>query len=263
MTGEGRGASVDSTSTGGTPVKKRREKSFVFYMLAGIVLPILAIMARYRFIDGHKIPQRGAFVLSPNHFSNIDPVITGAALWKLGRAPRFMAKASLFKVPVVGWFLRKSGQIPVERSGSSKGSNPLAAAELVVENESAVIVYPEGSLTREPNLWPMRGKTGAVRLALTHNVPIIPMAHWGTQNIMPRYSKKISFFPRKDVWIKVGDPVDLSEFAGKPLDPATLAAATDKVMVAITSLLADLRDEQAPSERWNPADHKQSETGKF
>jgi len=126
-----------------------------------------------------------------------------------------------------------------------------------------VVVYPEGTLTRDPELWPMRGKTGAVRIALEQGIPIVPAAHWGTQHVMERYSKKISFFPRKTISVKIGDPVDLSAFRERSLDTATLNEATAVVMSAITGLLEDLRGEKAPVKRWNPAEHNQKETGRF
>ena len=80
---------------------------------------------------------------------------------------------------------------------------------------------------------------------------------------MPRYGKKISVFPRKTIDVKIGDPVDLSEFRGRPLDSSTLTAATNKVMVAITALTADLRGETPPAEPWDPAKNNQKETGRF
>lgn len=208
------------------------------------------------------MPTTGPIVITPNHFTNIDPLMIGVASWHLGRLPRFMAKASILKIPFLGWLLRKSGQIPVERGGSTRSSAALVAARELVTKGRAVIVYPEGSLTRDPDLWPMRGKSGAVRLALEQEIPIIPIAHWGTQAVMARYSKKINFFPRHTIDVKVGDPVDLSEFVGKPMDNKTLTAATAKVMDAITELLEDLRQEKAPAIRWNPAEHNQSETGR-
>ncbi len=243
--------------------KRRREKTLLWHSIAALCLPLLTLMARYPVIDGHKLPKTGAFILAPNHFSEIDPVIMGRFVWGLGRVPRFLAKASVFRIPVLGAVLRWSGQIPVEREGRGRLDAPLKAAQQLVDNELAVIIYPEGSLTRDPDLWPMRGKTGAVRMALQVGVPIIPAAHWGTQQIMARYSKKISFFPRKTVTCKIGDPVDLSDLAGRPLDQATLIEGTDRVMAAIAALLGDLRGETPPAERWNPADHGQSETGRL
>ena len=240
-----------------------RSKPSIFWLLGAFALPIMGLLVKFRFHDREKMPQTGAVVITPNHYSNIDPVVIGVATWYLGRLPRFMAKASILKVPVLGWILLKSGQIPVERGGSTRSSAALMAAKELVSKERAVIVYPEGSLTRDPDIWPMRGKSGAVRLALEFGIPVIPVAHWGTQNLMARYSKKINFFPRHTIDVKVGDPVDLSEFADKPLDNKTLTAATTKVMDAITALLEDLRGEKAPATRWNPAEHNQSETGRF
>lgn len=240
-----------------------RSKPSIFWLFALFALPIMGAMVKFRFHDREKMPQTGAVVITPNHYSNIDPVVIGVATWYLGRLPRFMAKASILKVPVLGWILRKSGQIPVERGGSTRSSAALMAAKELVTKERAVIVYPEGSLTRDPDIWPMRGKSGAVRLALELGIPIVPVAHWGTQNLMARYSKKINVFPRHTIDVKVGDPVDLSEFKDKPLDNKTLTAATTKVMDAITALLEDLRGEKAPATRWNPAEHNQSETGRF
>ncbi|MFF1572414.1 lysophospholipid acyltransferase family protein [Leifsonia sp. NPDC058292] len=223
----------------------------------------MSIAVRFKVIDGEKLPRRGAYVVAPNHYSEIDPVMIGMVSWHLGRMPRFLAKGSLFKVPVVGWLLRKSGQVPVERAGSTRGAAPLQAAQKFVDDGGIIIIYPEGSLTRDPDLWPMRGKTGAARMALEHDIPVIPVAHWGTQEVMARYGKKISFFPRKTVTVKFGDPVDLSAFRGRNLDSATLAEATAVIMDAITALLEDLRGEKAPATRWNPADHDQKETGRF
>lgn len=239
---------------------EKRRPSF-FWLLAGLVLPLWNLSVKYRF-HGRPLPQEGAFVLSPNHYSEIDPIAMGAAVWKLGRLPRFLAKASLFKVPVLGWVLRTSGQIPVERTGTQSHS-ALRAAEELVEKGRVVIVYPEGSLTRDPALWPMRGKTGAVRIALERDIPLIPAAHWGTQAVMPRYGKKVVLFRRKPVDVIVGEPLDLSKYRGRPLEQSTLLAATAELMDAIAGLLAELRGEPAPAERWDPAVHGQKEIGRI
>ena len=241
----------------------RSEKIPIFRLLAALLIPPMELLARYIVVDGEKLPKHGAFVLSPNHYSEIDPVVIGRVMYKLGRMPRYLTKASLFRVPVVGWFLRTSGQIPVERVGVVRGHDPIAAADKIVEAGHAVVIYPEGSLTRDPDLWPMRGKTGAVRMALLADIPLIPVAHWGTQLVMPRYGKKISFFPRKTITVKFGDPVDLSAFKGRGLDPKTLNEATAVLMAAITVLLADLRGEPAPAEAWDPSKHSQTEIGRF
>ena len=132
----------------------------------------------------------------------------------------------------------------------------------IVNEGGAIIIYPEGTLTRDPALWPMKGHTGAARMALESGIPVVPIAHWGAQEVFPRYAKRFYIFPRKTSRLVVGDPVDLSAFAGRPLDKATLAAATNVIMEAITGLLAGLRGEQPPAQRWDPAAHNQPTHGR-
>jgi len=102
-----------------------------------------------------------------------------------------------------------------------------------------------------------------VRMALQYDLPVIPAAHWGTQQLMGRYSKKLTLFRRKRVDILIGDPVDLSAFRGRSLDAVTLNEASAVVMAAITALLEELRGESAPATRWNPSEHNQKGTGRF
>lgn len=240
----------------------KSEKTAIWRFLAVLIIPIMGLLAKITIVDGQKAPASGAFVLTPNHYSEIDPLVMGIAMWKVGRMPRFLAKASLFRIPVFGAILRASNQVPVERAGTLRAADPLAAAKQITEHGLAVIIYPEGTLTREPDLWPMRGKLGAVRMALDADIPIIPIAHWGTQLVLPRYGK-LSVFPRKKIVVKFGDPVDLSAFRDKPKTTKNLGDATELVMGAITALLEELRDEKAPAERWDPAAKHQAETGHF
>lgn len=254
-----------------TPVSKRprasREKTrpSIFWPLAAIVVPILGIFTRIRVEGAEKLPREGAFVLAPNHHSEFDPLIVAAAVWRAGRAPRFMAKESLFRVPVLGWVLRATGMVPVARSSSAASAKQtLETSEMLVERGRGVIVYPEGTLTRDPDLWPMRGKTGAVRLAMAGGLPVIPMVHWGAQAIMPRYGK-LSLWPlRKRMTVVIGDPIDLSAYErDTPLHPHALNEGTDAVMNRLAEMLAEVRGMPAPAERWNPAAHGQKETGRL
>lgn len=263
----------------GSAKKKPRQKSDKtgwFRVFAAIVVPLMHVLARYEIVDGEKLPRQGAYVITPNHYSNIDPLVIAVIVYKLGRAPRFLAKDSLFKVPVLGWVLRKTGQIKVDRQSRGASAAPLREAQQITDQQSVVIVYPEGTLTRDPDLWPMRGKTGAARLAQAADIPIIPIAHWGTQNLMPRYSSKIKLFPRARIRIKIGDPYRLGDIPiaqrgsgnvakapQRSSDSAVLKQQTDYIMDRVTELVADLRGEEAPTERWDPAEHGQKETGKF
>ncbi|MFD1722491.1 lysophospholipid acyltransferase family protein [Amnibacterium endophyticum] len=234
----------------------------LLWLFAALLIPPLKGVATIRIRDGHKVPATGAFILSPNHMSNIDPVVMGYAVWHAGRAPRFLAKASLFRIPVVGSLLHGIGQIPVERGGAARGALPLSAAKRLIEEGQGVIVYPEGSLTRDPDLWPMRGKTGAARLALELGLPVVPAAHWGVQGLMPVNSTRFTLSPRPSIDVVFGDPVDLADL-GRVGDRAALNEATDRIMAAITRLEEGLRGETAPPERWDPSKHGQSETGRF
>ncbi|MDZ8172303.1 lysophospholipid acyltransferase family protein [Microbacterium xanthum] len=241
-----------------------KSRPSVFWPLAAIIVPLTGLIAKIEVIGGEKLPREGAYVLAPNHNSEFDPIIVAVATWRMGRAPRFMAKESLFRVPVLGWALRATGMVPVARSASASASRAtLDASTEIVENGRGVIVYPEGSLTRDPDLWPMRGKTGAVRLALAGGIPVIPMAQWGTQQILPRYGKLKLWPLRRRVQVIVGDPVDLSAYIGKDGQSPALVAATDVVMGEISELLAQLRGEPAPATRWDPSAHGQKETGRL
>jgi 1-acyl-sn-glycerol-3-phosphate acyltransferase len=242
-----------------------RSRPSLFWVLAAIVIPPLSLLAKITTIDAHKLPRTGAFVLAPNHYSELDPLIVAMSVYRTGRLPRFMTKASLFKIPVLGWILRRTGMIPVARTSSaSAAKQTMLQSRELVKNGRGVIVYPEGTLTRDPELWPMRGKSGAVRLALSGDIPLIPMAQWGTQEIMGRYQKGLSLWPlRKRVRVIVGDPIDLSDLKERAGEPRTLIEATDRLMNAIAALLEELRGEKAPETRWNPADHGQTETGRL
>ncbi|MRH29587.1 1-acyl-sn-glycerol-3-phosphate acyltransferase [Microbacterium sp. SYP-A9085] len=221
-------------------------------------------MARIEIVGAEKLPRTGAFVLAANHHSEIDPLIVAVAVWRMGRAPRFMAKESLFRIPVVGWALRATGMVPVARTASSAAAREtIQTSRTLVEHGRGVVVYPEGSLTRDPELWPMRGKTGAVRLALTGDIPLIPMAQWGAQQLMPRYGRLRLWPPRRRMTVVVGDPVDLSEYRATGTQRDTLTRATTTVMDRIAELLAGVRGTPAPAERWNPAAHGQKETGRL
>lgn len=220
-------------------------------LTALFVLPLFRLFVTMTIRPESRLPGHGPFIVAPNHYSEIDPVVMGVAVWRLGRTPRFLAKASLFKIPVLGFYLRRTGQIPVERHAGSITA-PLDAAHRLIGSGQGVIVYPEGTLTREPDMWPMKGKTGAVRMALETGIPLYPAAHWGTQKLMARYGKGISVIPRPRIEVLVGPPLDLSMFEGQPITRELLAEATNRLMLAIQDLAAELRGETPPTEIYSP-----------
>ncbi|MFD5277843.1 lysophospholipid acyltransferase family protein [Pseudarthrobacter sp. NPDC058362] len=231
-------------------MKESAKSRATFVFIATVVRPLMNLLMSKEWSGTEKLPP-GGFIAAPNHCTEIDPLVVGHLLYNQKRAPHFLAKASLFKVPGLGPLLRATKQIPVERSTAGANRSLQVAQEVVAEG-GAIIIYPEGTLTRDPDLWPMKGHTGAARLALEGGIPVVPIAHWGAHEVLPRYGRKVHLFPRKKSRVVVGDPVDLSAFAGKPLDKSTLIAATAVIMDAITELLAGLRNEEPPAERWDP-----------
>lgn len=198
------------------------------------------------------VPRTGGVVFVVNHISNVDPLAIGQYLAFSGRWPRFLAKASLFGVPLVGRVIRACGQIPVER-GSATARDALAAAVEAVRAGRAVVVYLEGTITLDPDLWPMRGRTGAARIALQTGAPVVPLGQWGAQDIM--HGKKIhlpKLFPRKTLRVVAGDPVPLDDLRAQPLTATTLAEATERMLVAVTALVAELRQETPPGQPYDP-----------
>ena len=127
----------------------------------------------------------------------------------------------------------------------------VSAAVTAVEEGQAVVVYPEGTLTRDPELWPMTGKTGAARIALTSGAPVVPLAHWGAQKVMRPYKKELKVFPPPEIEVAVGEPVDLDDLRQLDMSQDVLDEATSRIMDAITQELALLRKESVPTERWD------------
>jgi 1-acyl-sn-glycerol-3-phosphate acyltransferase len=202
-----------------------------------ILHPGLRLLMRYRWSGKENIPETGGIILAPNHMSYADwPAIALFSDGYAKRYPVFMIKSAVFEVKVIGPLMYKFGQLPVYRGRGDAGL-VLKQAEQALRAGACVIVYPEGTATRDPDLWPMTGKTGAARLALTTGAPVIPIAQWGAQEILPYGSKKPKLWPRTTVRMTAGPPVDLSAYQGKRLGASTLQAATADIMADITGLL--------------------------
>lgn len=218
--------------------------------IAVVVRPLLRAITRRDWRGQENIPAEGGFIAAANHVTNLDPFTFAHYLYDSSRAPKILAKASLFGVPVLGRVLRRTGMIPVQRNTVAAASSLAAGVDALRAGE-CVAVFPEGTLTREPDMWPMMGKTGVARLALTTECPVIPIAQWGAHRILGRYKKLFKPFPPKKVTVVAGPPVDLSDLYGRPQDAVTLREATNRVMDAITQLLEEIRGEEAPAVRFD------------
>jgi 1-acyl-sn-glycerol-3-phosphate acyltransferase len=229
-----------------------RSYSPTWRLISVIVLrPLLHLLVRNKWAGQENIPRKGGVILAPNHLSYLDWGTDALFFYEAGRYPTFLINASMFKVKGIGPFLYKAGQLPVHR-GRADAALVIKQAEQALAEGAAVIFYPEGTATRDPDLWPMVAKTGVARLALATGAPVIPVAHWGTQDILPYGSKKFRLFPRGTVRTVAGKPVDLSAWAGKFTSAKALRAATDAIMGEVTALVAELREEQPPALPYNP-----------
>lgn len=229
---------------------------------AGVLRPLLNLIVKKDWRGGEKLPKSGAAIVVCNHLSYLDPLTFTHFLYNNGRAPRYLGKESVFRIPLIGAIIKAAGQIPVHRE-SKDAVKGLEHAIAVLKAGHLLGVYPEGTLTRDENLWPMRAKTGVVRLALLTGVPVYPCASWGPQTVIPPYGKKIKLFPRTKVSIIVGNPVDFSRWKGREGDPSALEEASDYLMDEITKLLETLRGEKAPAERFDPKKSNLPRTGNF
>ncbi|WP_406863358.1 lysophospholipid acyltransferase family protein [Streptomyces sp. HUAS MG47] len=234
----------------------RRRIGFWYRLAAAIAKPPLVVLFKRDWRGTEHIPDDGGFITAVNHNSYLDPLSYAHYQYNTGRVPRFLAKAALFKGSFVGMMLRNTGQIPVYRE-TTNALDAFRAAVDAIERGECVAFYPEGTLTRDPDMWPMAGKTGAARVALMTKAPVIPVAQWGANLAMPPYAteNKLNLFPRKTLIVQAGPPVDLSRFYGEEPTPEVLREATEVIMAAITVLLEQVRGEQAPE---TPYDHRQA-----
>lgn len=235
--------------------KLQQRRGWAFSLTVAIVKPILLALTRRRWIDGHHIPADGGCVLVVNHLSHLDPLTVAHLVYDHGRIPRYLAKSGLFRNRALGGFLRSAGQIPVERA-TRNAAGAYAAAVAAVRAGECVVVYPEGTITRDPDLWPMTGKSGAARIALETGCPVVPVGQWGPQDVLAPYAHKPDLLPRKLITMKVGPPLDLSDLVDGPVTAEQIAAATDRMMDAVTALVADIRGEQPPAERFDLSRHR-------
>lgn len=233
-----------------------------FAISSRIVIPIMNLISKHNWQGAQNIPKSGPVIVCCNHISYFDPLVFAQFLYKNGRAPRFLGKASIFRVPLIGFVLRKAGQVPVERETKDAGA-ALVHALAFLKAGHMLGVYPEGTLTRDVNYWPMVAKTGLARLAVMTKAPVIPVAQWGAQEVLPAYSKKIKLFPRTKLQVKAGAPLDFSKWYGKEGDPEAMAEATAYAMAAITSILEELRGEKRPADIFDPHDSSLPRTGNF
>ncbi|MCP2256928.1 1-acyl-sn-glycerol-3-phosphate acyltransferases [Streptoalloteichus tenebrarius] len=192
-------------------------------------------------------------LMAANHIGVFDVFVLIAACRRIGVSPRFMATAGLFDTPVLGWALRRSGHVRVDR-GKGNVTEAFDRAVAALRDGDPVLLYPEGRISRDPGLWPERGKSGVARMALAAHVPVVPVSQWGAHEAV--YWGTLTVEGWSDVkplltsWLRAlrarptfrvhfGAPVDLTGLdASRPGDAVR---ARDRIMRAITAGLVPLR----------------------
>lgn len=205
-----------------------------------LLRPPLALMTKKDYQGLENLPTEGGFVLAANHNSHVDPFLLARFVLDIGHVPRYLAKEGLFTHKLTGPILRGADQIPVARY-SDGAANAIAPTVEALRAGKPVLIYPEGTITRDPEAWPMSGRTGAVRAALEAGVPLIPVCQNGAQDVLWPYTRRLKVFPRHRYSIRVGPPLDLSMYEGKPLTEEILHEATDRLMDTLTDMLIEIR----------------------
>lgn len=220
-------------------------------MLGGVVTVVSRLQLaglRGRSRAARRLPD-GPIIVVSNHTSYLDGILLALVCRRMGRSLRLLATAGVFRAPVIGGVARRLGFIPVER-GSISAAHALDAAVEALAAGEAIGIFPEGRLTRHPDRWPERGKTGAVRLAIRSGAPVVPVAMVGGHRVVDRRRAVrglfVSIVVRPRVHVAVGEPLDVASWGIDSRDAAAVRRGTDRVMAELTGLVEGLRGERAP-----------------
>lgn len=198
----------------------------LYRMIKALSWFIAHIFGRFHVVGRQYIPRTGPVLIVANHLIWYDPVVLGIIfprrLW-------FLAKIEIFRVPVIGWFARLTGQIPVHRGESDRAA--LERALIYLCEGKAVTIFPEGAVAQHERL--LQAHTGAAMLALRSGVPILPVAHTGTRRI---FLGRRGWFPRVDV--RIGEPY-VPQVPTGISRKAALRMVTEDLMRRIAHMMPD------------------------
>lgn len=197
-------------------------------------------------------------LLAANHIGVFDAAVLLAACHRIGVAPRFVTNGGLFDTPLIGGLFRRGGHLRVEPLTAGCAVRGTA---LLPELNSArpVLIYPEGRISADPDLWPDRGQTGLARLALATELPVLPLSQWGAHEVIPAATPPVrsvtGLIRLARVWLRairvrhrvhfrvhIGPPVDLAGL--NPGRSGDAMRAHTRIMLAITAGLVPLRADQ-------------------
>ncbi len=227
-----------------------RTNTATYTTIVRILRPLVKALTERHWSGIENLPQQGGFIAVSNHVSNFDPLTFGHFMVDNDIPVKFLGKAELFDAPVVGWFLKGARQIPVYR-GTVRAAESLKDAERAIAAGECVGVFPEGTLTHDPEMWPMQARTGVARLALATKAPVIPVAQWGAHRIIPHFEAKPSSLRKQRVDVRAMPAVDLSAYYDRPLTSELLREVTDAIMWDLTRGVAEIRGETPPERFWD------------
>ncbi|OKL49362.1 lysophospholipid acyltransferase family protein [Boudabousia marimammalium] len=210
---------------------------------SAVVHALLALLTRREYRNVSKLPRQGGYILVANHLCSFDAVTLLDLTLRNGIIPRIAARHTLWNVPLLGWAMRYMRHIPVQR-GAGKGEQVVDAFCEAIEDGGILVVFPEGTTTADPDYWPMTGKTGVAKVALRTRCPIIPIAQWGNQYFLPRYSYVPRIFSNPRLQLRVLDPVNYDDLTEYSHD--NVVALTDRIMATIRAGVGELRGETPP-----------------
>lgn len=200
----------------------------MYYIGRGLCKIFLRLMGGYTSIGEENIPKTGGVIIAPNHISYADPPLVGAGM---RRPIHFMAKEELFKVPVLGMFIRYAGCFPVKRGKADRQA--LKRAIGMLEQGKVICIFPEG--TRSPDGKLQDPELGLGLVALKSRAPVIPTAVIGTDRVLPAHSKRPGRFRTKIVY---GEPLIFPDLYDIRDSKQAIEEACRRTMTAIEELLS-------------------------
>ena len=210
--------------------------SWVFTLGRAVLRPTLRLRFRPRISGTEHIPESGAVLLASNHLSGLDTILIPSFS---SRKVQFLAKASLFRGRIGGWFFRQIGAVPVHREAGSAASAALETGQQLLREGHVFAVFPEGSRSRDGRLY--RGRSGAAFMALETGAAVVPVGVIGSnRSLRDADGRK----PRLE--LRFGAPIQLEDLAGLPAGRAR-REATERIMSAIAMLTGQERADEYAS----------------
>jgi len=210
------------------PVDRRRYLPGRLFRLVGVASAKLTPFWRFR-VHGPAQRPTGRTVVVSNHQSNADPFLVSHLPWEM----KWLGKASLFQVPIVGWMMWLAGDIPVHRGAADSARDALEKCGRWLERGMPVMIFPEGTRSTTEEMLPF--KDGAFRLAIQHQAQLLPLAVSGTRKALPKHSWR---FERSNGWVTVGNPISTQGMTLEDVD--TLKAQAREQIEALRGRLRAL-----------------------